>query len=93
MPTVGKIIGTLQRVVFVPGSGIVQPTDLYDVTLTDEADIDVLSGQGANLSNTTAFDVCPGVEVTDGVLSDVMPRILADVLTLNVTNAGDTKQG
>src|SRR3972149_11704103 len=43
--------GLLERAAFIPDGGGTQPTDLYDVTITDPDSLDVLNGLGANLSN------------------------------------------
>ena len=87
------VAGTLARVVFVPGTGGNAPTDLFDVTITDPAGIDVLSTQGANLSATVASEICPGIPLKDGTTTSTVPRLVNDVLTLNVSNAGNTKSG
>src|SRR5258708_2022396 len=92
LPT-GNINGTICKVEFVPGTGGSQPTDLYDVTLTDAAGVDVLAGQGANLSQTTATAVVPGVSFKDGTTTSAAPCVVAEALTLNVSNAGNAKSG
>jgi hypothetical protein len=89
----GVINGTILCVEFKPDGGGTQPTDSYDVTLTDAAGVDVLAGQGANLSNSTATAVCPGVPFKDGTTTSAAPRVVADALTLNVSNAGSGKGG
>lgn len=83
--------GELVSVKFVPGSPA--PTDLYDVTITDAYGIDVLSGQGANLSTSTASEVCPGIPVKDGTTTSVGPRPVWGNLTLSISNAGASKAG
>lgn len=85
------VSGRIERVVFAPGA--VAPTANYDVTLTDEFGIDVLAGQGTDLSATDETDVCPGVPLKDGTTTSVVPVVVDGILTLNVTNAGDTKAG
>lgn len=90
---VGVVCGTLYKVEFAPGTGGNQPTDAYDVTLTDRAGVDVLAGLGANLSNAAPSAVCPGVPLKDGTTVGTAPCVLNDVLTLNVTNAGNAKSG
>lgn len=44
--------GEIYAVKFVPCSGGTQPSDLSDATLVDANSIDLLDGQGANLSNS-----------------------------------------
>jgi hypothetical protein len=85
--------GHIRRVTFVPGTAGSQPTDLYDLTLTDEHSINVLGGQGANLSNAANSHVAPGVPLKDGTTTHVVPPFVEGVLTLNVTNAGNAKSG
>jgi hypothetical protein len=90
IPTLEKIAGEMLRVVFIPGSGGVQPTDAYDVTLLDDDGLDVLAGKGANLSNSSASTICP--LVGDGTTT-VRPCAIDGNLTLVVANAGNAKQG
>ena len=81
-----KFAHTLLQVAFKPGTTPNQPTDLYDVTLTNAAGVDVLGGLGANLSNANAKQETP-------ITSNGFPFVLAGPLTLNVTNAGNAKSG
>ena len=76
--------GLLERAAFIPDGGGTQPTDLYDVTITDPDGLDVLNGLGANLSNAATV-----VKVH----SDGLTAVAGSVLTLNVTNAGNAKGG
>lgn len=85
--------GVLERVVFIPDSGGTQPTDLYDITLEDDNGMDVLAGQGANLSNANTTNICPGVPLKDGSTTSVKPMIVDDLLELKVSNAGNAKGG
>lgn len=87
------VSGYLERVIFVPGAGGVQPTDLYDVTIIEENGLDVLAGQGANLSQSSASHVKPSVPMTDGTTTSTAPIALDNILTLNVSNAGNAKSG
>lgn len=85
--------GEIVCVEFKPDGGGTQPSSLYDVTLTDAAGVDVLAGQGANLSNSTATAVVPGVPFKDGTTTSTAKRHVNDALTLVVTNAGNAKGG
>lgn len=76
--------GHILQVKFVPGSGGTQPTDLYDITLTDEQSVDLLNAQGSNLSNAT------------GLYLQFDPPLWHDAdndLDLVVANAGASKTG
>ena len=75
--------GKLTRAAFDPDGGGTQPSDLYDITITDSDGFDVLNGLGANLSNAANVIKTDN----DGLTS------CASKLTLNLTNAGDTKGG
>ena len=88
-----RLTGSLLRVVFIPDSGGTQPSDLYDVVLNDDNGLNVLAGQGANLSNATASNVVPGVPLKDGTTTSISVCILDDTLTLGITNAGAAKGG
>ena len=91
-PTIEAVGGEIVRIVTIP-SASAAPTTLYDITITDGNSIDVMAGQGANLSATVTAHVMPGVPLKDGTTTSVAPIIVDDILTLNVTNAGDTKSG
>lgn len=92
LPSGFEVSGAIARVVIIPDATDA-PTTLYDITLTDSDGIDVLAGQGANLSATVASSVCPGVPLKDGTTTSVLLTVVDSILTLNVTNAGDTKAG
>jgi len=79
--------GLLKLVKFIPGAGGVQPTDQYDMTITDADGIDVLAATGANLSNATATATCPNVGTYHKRF------IEAGNLTPVLANAGNAKQG
>jgi len=79
---VPQIQGTIERIVFLPASDTGEtPFNLYDITLLDRDGIDILSGKGANLSNTTVSSVL----VTD--TTPVLPFATIGLLTLNVAHA------
>lgn len=63
------------------------------MTLTDESGVDVLAGQGANLGNAVASNVCPGVPLKDGTTTGVASQQVFGSLTLAVANAGNGKAG
>lgn len=87
------IDGIVANVVFVPESGGDQPDNNYDVTILDEKDIDILSGRGADLSNTTATRIAPAVERHDGTTAGLGEVVVSEPLEITVANAGDTKKG
>jgi len=82
--TANAYTGIVTRAVFIPDSAGTQPTDLYDVTVTDEDGADVLLGLGANLSNAATVQKHQG---------DGLGCVANDKLTVNVTNAGNAKGG
>lgn len=59
------------------------PSDNYDITITDSDGVDVLGGSGANRSTSA----------TQQVLGSSLGAVAGSKLTLNITNAGDTKAG
>ncbi len=75
----GRIVGMTT----IPGTGGVEPDNLYDVEVTDAQGHDVLLGQGADRSNVN----------TENVVEANMAGAADSVLTLAVTNAGDAKEG
>jgi hypothetical protein len=75
------------RVIYVaqlPGAGGDQPTDQYDVLVSDADGVDVLAGLGANLSNAAP---------TYKADTDGLGAVVESTLTLAVTNAGNAKSG
>lgn len=86
------VCGAILKVIFDP-DGTDVPTANYDVVLNDSHGIDVLAGQGANLSASASTAVCPGVPLKDGTTTSVVPVAVNDTLTLGVTNAGNAKKG
>lgn len=79
--TTNRYNGAVIDAVFVNGT---TPTDQYDITVTDSNSVDVLNALGANLSNAAT---------THKVYKDGLGAVVDSTLTLNVTNAGDTKGG
>jgi len=79
-PYSGEILGLAT----VPDTGDDQPSDQYDITITDEDDLDVLAGQGANRSNASTEYV---------TARETLGCVANDTLTINVSGAGDTKSG
>jgi hypothetical protein len=76
--------GEVVRAVHVPDAGGTQPTDLFDVVVTDSDGADVLGGTGANLSNAAT---------TNKVAANGLGAVVNSTLTLAVTNAGSAKGG
>ena len=74
--------GNVLKVVTVPGTAGTQPSDDYDITITDEDAVDVANGQLLNRDDT----------LTEWVVSS-LGAVVGDRLTINVTNAGSGKTG
>lgn len=91
--------GSIVQVAFTPGAGGVQPTDLYDVTMTCDAHpamniFDDGSGSasiGANLSNATTAHKVPFQ--AGGAVSYIRQWLHGGGYTLVVAAAGNAKQG
>lgn len=75
----GKLIGLTTD----PAAGADAPTDDYDITITDSGSHDVLLGAGANRDTLN----------TEHVAEASIGAVAGSKLTLNVTSAGDGKQG
>src|SRR5512139_2576632 len=90
--------GTIVMVEFVPDSGGTQPTDLYDVTLTDAEGVNVLddgtgsASIGANLSNTAASHRVPFIG-GGGTVTYVRTWVHSGLFTPVVAAAGNAKGG
>ena len=70
--------GEIIRVEFVP----TDPTDQYDATIKDSNGIDLLAGQGSNLSGTNTI-----------VLTEGLGPVCGGLVTLAIANAGNAKSG
>lgn len=85
--TISRIEGTIEKIVFVPGTTTTQPDDNYDVTLSDQDGFDVLRGKGANLdeATNTEHDCITGTPVYH------YPTM--GLLTLAISGAGASNTG
>ena len=77
-PVAGEVISLTT----IPDSGGTQPTDQYDITITDGDSVDVMQATAANRSNASTEHVAPTAAI--GVNG---------ALTLNVAAAGNAKGG
>lgn len=84
------VYGEIRRITLAPDTATSQPTNLYNMTLTDRDGFDVLGGRGSNLSNskTTFF-----VPLTGDGVTTVTPITVHGSLHLNIDSAGDDKGG
>lgn len=88
--TSDDVQGTIVRITITPSAGDTAPSAAYDMTLTDEDGLEILSTNGANLSATASTHFWPEVLSAAG---NPMPVVTASKLTLAVTNAGDGNKG
>lgn len=79
--------GVLLNASFFPDTGGTQPANAYDLTITNDLDIDVLGGLGSNLANNANTQDCP-LTATNS-----MPFVVEGPLQLVIANAGDSKGG
>lgn len=79
---VPKLRGLLLRVIVIPDSGGTQPDDLFDMTLLDANGIDMLAGNGANLSNSQ-----------NTAITINQTPFYSEVLRPQITGAGDSNGG
>ncbi len=93
--TTKKITGTLIKGVTDPGA--TAPTDNYDINITDEEGVDVLAACQSTLANRdTANSEQAYFLVLDAAgtpLAQSVHPVVCDVLTIAVTNAGNSKTG
>jgi hypothetical protein len=80
--TTNAYSGAISRLVTVPSTSAA-PDLNYDIVLNDLDGTDVLMGAGANRSNTA----------TEQVLASSLGFVANDTLELQVSSAGNTKQG
>lgn len=96
--TTKKIVGQLLKVITDPGSAAPSPN--WDVAITDEEGVDVLSGLGGggtdpSLANrhTTNTEVVHLVALNTGIPIPGTQPWVCDKLAVAVTNAGNSKTG
>ena len=89
----GTINGRIERVVIIPDIGTTQPDNLYDLTLDDADDVDLLAGQGANLANNATQSVCGGEDLVSGSSTGAIPFVVNGPITVEITNAGSENGG
>ena len=75
--------GLVTKVVF--ANGTATPTNLYDVTITDQDSIDVLGGDGANIAVASSVVKVPQLDSLDAYVQGRH--------TVTISNAGDSKNG
>ena len=83
-----NLVGQVQEVVTIPGSGADMPTGQYDLTLRDpsNANVDYLNGACMNRSSDT-------VEFAEPLVSSTTPCCVVGDVVFHVENAGDSKSG
>lgn len=79
--------GEIQRVSYYPDAGGTQPSDNYDLTMSNSYGVDILTGTGANLSQTTDTWAVPALSTYFKVF------IEAGSYDLVIANAGNAKGG
>jgi len=84
--TSAVVNGRLCKVVTNPGA--TAPTDDYDITITDSDGADVMGGACANRDTANSEQAVPS-----GGTNDLSWVRVDSILTLNVSAAGDSKQG
>ena len=76
-------------ITFVRSVGATNPTDAYDVTLSDVDSYDILQGAGTGLARDAVSVTCPMV----GSQGTSIPLAVYAPFTLTVANAGTTRTG
>lgn len=96
--TTGKIVGEIIKAVTVP-SGTAAPTANYDITLADEAGVDILAacvaaGRLADRhTSTTEQRYFFAEDIDTAPLAKATHPAVCDKITIAVTNAGNSKAG
>jgi len=85
--------GYIQRVAVTSDDGATSPTNLYDFTIKDSDNFDVLQANGANWATATDDSFCPVLKVTDDSTSTVTKIPVMGTMTLAITNAGNARGG
>lgn len=92
-----KLCGRLIKAMNAPSAAGVQPTDNYDITITDSDSVNILSGSLPtldNISNASKTERYFFVKNTDAApLSTSTAPLVSSALTIAVAAAGNSKQG
>ena len=92
-----KVCGRLIKAMNAPGAAGVQPTDNYDIAVTDSDGVNVLSAclpTLDNISNAAKTERYFFVKNTDAApLSTSTAPLVSSALTIAVAAAGNSKQG
>lgn len=95
--TTRKLVGRLVKAMNAPGAAGVQPTDNYDIAVTDSDGVNVLSAclpTLDNISNASKTERYFFVKNTDAApLSTSSSPLVSSALTISVAAAGNSKQG
>ena len=87
--TTYHVRGMIERVVC-----LASPTGAtYSVTAADASGVDMFAGLGSGMSSNVATCFVPGVKITNGTVTNVVPMAVNDLLTISVTGAGSNKTG
>ena len=93
--TTAKIVGTLIKAVTNPGTAA--PSANYDIAIADGESVDVLAACQSNLANrhtsTTEQVYFLVLDAAGTPLAQSVHPVVCDVLSVAVTNAGDSKEG
>ena len=84
---IAMVQGELQSVHYFPDAGGTQPSDNYDLTMADSYGVDILTGTGSNLSQTTDTYAVPALSTYFKVV------IEAGSYDLVIANAGNAIGG
>ena len=84
---IAMVQGEIQSVHYFPDAGGTQPSDNYDLTMADSYGVDILTGTGSNLSQTTDTYAVPALSTYFKVV------IEAGSYDLVIANAGNAKGG
>ena len=84
---IAMVQGEIQSVHYFPDAGGTQPSDNYDLTMADSYGVDILTGTGSNLSQTTDTWAVPALSTYFKVV------IEAGSYDLVIANAGNAKGG
>tara|TARA_R110002020_G_scaffold138674_7_gene309160 strand:+ start:4142 stop:4525 length:384 start_codon:yes stop_codon:yes gene_type:complete len=84
---IAMVQGEIQSVHYFPDAGGTQPSDNYDLTMADTYGVDILTGTGSNLSQTTDTYAVPALSTYFKVV------IEAGSYDLVIANAGNAKGG
>lgn len=88
--TTDKICGIIKHVIIYSPDNAYQPSDNWDITISDSLGVDILAGKGANIDRSTVVSYAPML-LDQGGSDEASNMAVCDRLSIAITNLGNSK--